>query len=55
MCTVLYFIRCISHLLCWMSLGFIAREYGLAGPSAKSLRATLLALVVEFLFQRGSC
>jgi len=41
-------IRCISRLFGCMSLGFIARGgYGLATPSTKLLRATLLALLAD--------
>jgi hypothetical protein len=35
----------ISRLCGCMSLGFIAKGYGLAAPSARFVRATLLALL----------
>ena len=37
-------INCILRLFGSMSLDFIARGYGFAGPPARLLRATLLAL-----------
>jgi len=36
--------KCTSRLFSCVSLGFIAREYGLAAPSARLSRATLLAI-----------
>ena len=43
----LILIWCISRLFGCMSLGFIARGYGLAAPSARLSRATLLALLAD--------
>ena len=53
--------KCISRLFSCMSLGFIARGYGLAGPSTRLSRSALLALLanlvcyvfVGFLLRRG--
>ena len=42
-------IKCTSHLFNCMSLGFIARGYGLAVPSARLSRATLLALLADLV------
>ena len=33
----------------WSSLGFIARKYGLAAPSARLSRATLLAFLADLV------
>jgi hypothetical protein len=41
--------KCVSRLFGCMSLGFIARGYGLAGPSAWLQWATLLALLAGLL------
>jgi len=41
--------RCISRLFGCTSLGFIARGYGLAAPSAGLSRATLLALLADLV------
>jgi hypothetical protein len=46
-------IKCISHVFGCMSLGFIARGYGLAAPSARLPRATLLALLADDLVFAG--
>ena len=46
-------IKCTSHLFNCMSLGFIARGYGLAAPSARLPRATLLALLADDLVFAG--
>jgi hypothetical protein len=42
-------IRCILRLFGCMYLGLIARGYGLTGPSAKLLRATLLASLTDLV------
>jgi len=42
-------IRCLSRLFGCMSLGFIARGYGLAAPSAHLSRATLLAILADLV------
>ena len=41
--------KCISRLFGCMSLGFIARGYGLAAPSARLSRATFLALLADLV------
>jgi len=38
-----------SRLLCCMSLGLIARGYGLAASSARLSRATLLAVLADLV------
>jgi hypothetical protein len=45
----LILIRRISRLFVFVFLGLIARGYGLAGPSARLSRATLLALLADLL------
>jgi len=45
--TVLISIQCTSRLFGCMSLGFIARGYGLAAPSARLSLATLPALFAD--------
>ena len=42
-------IKCMLRLVGCMSLGFIARGYGLAAPSARFLRASLLALFADLV------
>jgi len=42
-------IKYMSCLFGCMSLGFMARGYGLATPSAKLFRATLLALLADLV------
>ena len=49
----LIMVKCMSRLFGCMSLGFIARWYGLAAPSARLSRATLLALLADDLV--GTC
>ena len=45
----LVLIKCVSRLFGCMSLGFIAWGYGLAAPSARLSRATLLALLADLV------
>ena len=47
--TQYFSIKCKSRLLGCMSLDFIAKGYGLAAPSSKLSRATLLALLADAL------
>ena len=42
-------IKCMSRLFGFMSLGLIARGYGLAAPSARLSQATLLALLADLV------
>jgi hypothetical protein len=46
----LIMVKCMSRLFGCMSLGFIARWYGLAAPSARLSRATLLALLADLVW-----
>jgi hypothetical protein len=48
--TVLNSIKCIFRVFGCMSLGFIARGYGLAAPSARLPQATLLALLAVLVW-----
>jgi len=43
-------IKCISREFGYLSLGFIARGYGLAAPSARLPRAILLALLAVLVW-----
>jgi len=48
-------IKCISRLFGCMSLGFIARGYGLEAPSVRLSRASLLALLADLVLVFGTC
>jgi hypothetical protein len=48
-CRYFILINGIPHLFGCMSLGFIARGYGLAAPSARLSRATLLAILLDLI------
>ena len=47
--TVIILIKCISRLFSCMSLGCIVWGYGLAAPSARLSRATLLAILLDLI------
>jgi hypothetical protein len=51
----LFSIKCTSRSFGCMSLDFIARGYGLAAPSARLPRATLLALLADLVWLIRIC